>query len=263
MSLDNIYSLVDEAVAVQDVNMLETSTGGGVNTLPAGVYNCRLVEYLEIGKHISIYNGKPTGKPPALQAMITFEFYDTDGTASRIRSFPKNIFNNEKSAVKKLFDRMHAVYPTIMHIGHGLGKLFRMELEVFEKDGRSYNNMLWDTLVAPAKFDPNTGAPYEVPELDTSRVNIFLWNKPTIETWNALYIDGTNDKGKSKNFIQDKIQSAVDFEDSPLCMLLMGGGLPSLDAPVSNTVSTPAAPREGADVVQAPVAPVAPQAPVA
>ncbi|MES9280104.1 hypothetical protein ABEP46_12315, partial [Cutibacterium acnes] len=58
------------------------------------------------------------------------------------------------------------------------------------------------------------------------------------EDWDALYIDGKDDNGKSKNWIQDTLLSSPAFPGSPLDVLLHGGGkggaiseLPDLDTP--------------------------------
>jgi len=71
---------------------------------------------------------------------------------------------------------------------------------------------------------------------------MFLWNSPELEDWNALYIGGTTDDGKSKNFIQDAILAAVDYHGSPLAALLGSGSIPSLAVPSTPTAAPTAAP---------------------
>ena len=54
-----------------DVDMSETSKGGGGGRLlPAGYAMARLVEYIELGKQIETFQGKP--KAPALQFRLGF-----------------------------------------------------------------------------------------------------------------------------------------------------------------------------------------------
>ena len=110
------------------------------------------------------------------------------------------------------------------------------------------------------KFDPNTGAPVQMPALDASEVKLFLWGNPTQATWDSLHIEGTKDDGKSKNWIQEDMYLAVDFAGSPLDVMLNGAGIPApQDMQDPATPAAPAAPSAPA----APAAPTAPAAPVA
>ena len=111
-----------------------------------------------------------------------------------------------------------------------------------------------------------------MPELDASEIKLFLWNNPTKETWDSLYIEGTKDDGKSKNWIQEDMYKAVDFPGSALDIMLNAGSVPSPaamqtpTAPAAPTAPTaPTAPVAPAASVApaAPVAPVAPAAPAA
>ena len=78
-----------------------------------------------------------------------------------------------------------------------------------------------------------------------SAFRLFLWDVPSKEMWDSLYIDGTypakiDDKTKaviyperSKNVIQEKILSAVNFKGSPLADIIGEDALlelPSTDA---------------------------------
>lgn len=270
--LANLNTLVQGAVAVQKVDMTETGTGGAFESivLEKGSYNCQYIEYVEYGKRTPMYQGKPTGRPPVLNVKVGFLFHDGQGSSVRIRSLRLGVSNSEKAAFKKFFDRLN-MNGDIQHAAQKLGQGFRMEVDVIEKDGKKYNTMKLETLSPLPKFDPNTGDKIELPELKPEDVKIFLWDNPTQETWDSLYIEGTNEKtGKSKNFIQEDILQAVDYNGSPLQSLLEGG-IPSpesLQSAGSNGdgstgASTPApAPASAPSAPQAPAAPSAPTAPV-
>lgn len=257
--LANLQSLVQGAVAVQRTDMTETSTGGAFESivLEKGSYNCQYTEYVEYGKRTPMYQGKPTDRPPVLNVKVGFLFHDGQGNSVRIRSLRLGVSNSEKAAFKKFFDRLN-MNGDIQHAAQKLGQGFRMEVDVIERDGKKYNTMKLETLSPLPKFDPNTGDKIELPELKPEDVKIFLWDNPTKETWDSLYIEGTNEKtGKSKNFIQEDILQAVDYNGSPLQALLEGG------VPSPESLATPAPAAPTADTGAAPAAPVTPAAPAA
>lgn len=280
--LSQLAALVDESLETQPVDMRETSKGGGGferKVLEAGTYYLRFIEYVELGKRIPMQDGKPTGKPSQLNVRLGFVIYAA-GEQIMLNPYPMNISNNEKAKFKILFDRMNAK-GDIKHMAQCLGNAYSIELKKAQtKAGKDYNQLQFGTLAALPKFDPETGEAVKLPDFDESMLKLFLWNKPTKETWDALEIKGTNDKGVSKNFIQEDILKAVDYDGSPLQELLEGK-LP--EAPkVAAVPQAPTAPAEdtppfkdtppnnetGAASVApaaptAPAAPVAPQAPVA
>lgn len=258
--LDQLNALVDATIETQSVDMTETGTGGGEKIiLPKGPYNCRMIEYVEYGKIVPTHNGKPTGRPAALNTRIGFCFYGPNGEEVYVRSLKMPISNHEKANAKKLFDRMNYT-GTLKHLAQGLNKCFRMELDVQEKEGREYNTMKFETLSPLPKFDPETGEPIVLPEFDAEQIKLFLWSNPTKETWDALYIDGTDDKGKSKNFIQEDILKATDYEGSPL-QALLEGGLPMPPADVPDATATAQANPEAQAATQAAAAQAMPDAP--
>jgi hypothetical protein len=117
-------------------------------------------------------------------------------------------------------------------------------------------------------FDPVTKQPYAIPAASDELFKLFLWERPTKECWDSLYIDGTNETtGKSKNFIQNKCLSAKNFPGSPLEAMLMGLGMPTLaadcDNPDADSHEEPAQEATPAAVPAIPVAtPAVPTAPV-
>ncbi|AIW03092.1 hypothetical protein PM75_009 [Proteus phage PM 75] len=257
--LEQLNGLVETALETTTVDMTETSKGGGGSTiLENGTYYGHFLEYIELGKQLPTKDGKPTGKPAVLTVKVAFKLYSPTGEVAYIRPYPMAYSNGEKANFKKLFDRLN-LKGDIKHMAQKLGQAFKFEVtKETSRQGKEYNKINLETITGLPKFDPETGEAVKLPELDTSELRLFLWSNPTQETWDALYIDGTNDKGKSKNFIQEDILKAVDYEGSPL-QALLEGGVPNLEAPAPEAPSAPQAP--GAP--QAPTAPVAPMAPPA
>lgn len=221
LTLAQIQALANQAAEVAAVDMSETGTGGfNQEPLPAGWYLGRFKGYIELGKHSVEFKGKP--KPPVLQARLEFELYH-DGDVYNINTFGISIGNNEKAKAKQAFDRMN-YKQTAKHFAQLLGSAYMFEVTLDEKDGKKYNNINFATINPPIELV--TKQPYQLPPDDESTYRLFLWDLPTKEGWDALYIDGTNDAGKSKNFLQNKIISATDFVGSPLEQLLGGVALP-------------------------------------
>lgn len=269
--LNNLNALVNETVETQGVDHSITQQGGGNFEdvlLPKGTYYGRMVEYIELGKKIPMNAGKPTGKPAVLNVRTGFIIYTPDGGIKRINPFPMAVSSFEKAKFKQLFDKMN-VDGTLKHLAQALGKPMAFDIEQYTtKAGKTLNVINFAGTRPLPKFDPNTGAPIVLPELDEQFLRLFLWNNPTKETWESLYIE-------KNNFIQEDILAAVDFEGSALQQLLMGGvpspealapAAPSAQAPAGQSgagaVDTAAAPV-GVQTPQAPAAPVAPAAPIA
>ena len=265
--LNNIAALVNETVETQGVDHSITQQGGGNFEdvlLPKGGYYGRMVEYVEMGKQLPKRSGVPTGKPAAYFARPGFIIYTPDGGIKRINPFPMQISSFETSKFKQLFDKMNTD-GTMKHLAQALGKPMYFEVEQYTSKAGKVSNVINFAGTRPLpKFDPETGAPVVLPELDERMLRLFLWNNPTKETWESLYIE-------KKNFIQEEILAAVDFEGSALQQLLMGG-VPSPEAlapaaPSAGTVgvgnTNPAAAPATPQAPQAPEAPSAPIAPAA
>lgn len=259
--LDRINTVVEQYVEDEAIDFNEGSAGGG-RLLPEGKALGRLVAYVEFGPQLS--KAYPN-KPPQNRFKLGFaiwgkakngETYHTmEGNVMKpgiVRSKPINVTNdlNQKSGAYKLFKRMNPD-KTAKHFAQLLNHTFILPI-VHSEDGQGeqkkvYANIDLDNIMLAV--DPVTDAPYNVPEVtDESLFQIFLWNKPTKEDWDALYIEGKNDDGKSKNYIQETILSSPAFPGSALEVLLGGGAgivdtLPEL--PVEDTVGDlPEAPEE-------------------
>lgn len=262
------------AAQVKDVgiDMSEVSKGGqGRRLLPAGNALGRFVLYREFGKQAREFQG--VAKAPAMEARLGFILWgkgvpsgpDTpdnmyhsivDGVVKPglIESFGMSLGNNEKAKVKIAFDKMN-YKGTSKRFIELVGEPFIVPIKVVQpakKDAKPRNAIDWAGILPPN--DPISGQAYPVPEAKDEDYKVFLWDAPTQEDWDAMHIEGTNDQGKSKNFLQARCLEATDFEGS-LLQQLLGGNLPDIgmvereeeedeqpEAPAAAATTTPSVP---------------------
>lgn len=241
--------LVNKAKEIEDHS--EVQAGGDFEYEPpkAGRTLGRFIEYIELGKHVEMYEGKP--KPAAELVRVTFEFTMPDrikevevegGTkkiAERISmTMPKKF--TEKAKFFKLFKAMTYGRENITHMAEMLGEAFIFEIK-HNTSGEGEKKRTFANIYsagafgifAPRKVDDLAGTSEDIsaavpPAL--SPIRIFLWNVPTKETWDTLFIDGERDekqadgttKKVSKNWLQERILSATDYVGSGLEQLLTG-----------------------------------------
>ena len=224
----------------------EQSGGNFEKVLPEeGMGVCRFREYIELGVH-DTKSAKYPNKKPAKKARFVFELTTPkhvrevekeDGTKIKIPhilSVECVISSSSKSNFIKLFKQLnwHEKYT---HPAQALGDPFLVTIyhgwkkgDDPKKDKPSYANMMKDgayTLAPARKVDPLAGTVEElaVPEM-LNDIKIFLYDNPTQETWDSLFVDGTYEKdGKevSQNWLQEKILSSLDFKGSELQKLLV------------------------------------------
>lgn len=235
-----LQAVAQEAVDTYEVDLSEESTGGGGKLLPEGWAFARLVEYVEYGKQPREYKGE--SKEPALTFRMGFAIWGTppgqdvsyhneDGSPGIIRTYDMYHGNNVKSGTKIAFDKLnytgkHKQFFTM------LGEPFLLRIvhkESKDAQGKARTVHRLDLKQTMAPFEPTTGQPYNIPQVeDESLYKLFLWNNPTAEGWESIFIEGTNDQGKSKNWMQERCYEAVDFEDSALAQLLNGADIPDV-----------------------------------
>lgn len=252
MSHDMIAELAAKAAANED--QTETVSGGEYEFTPppAGKTIGRLVEYIEIGKQPQApYQGKP--KPDAEMVWIGFELLhpkknikeiEIEGEGKktvadfiRIRLSKKL---GEKAKFKKLFNKLQYGRGDKKHIAQMLGEAFILEVyhNKSEDGKKTYVNLDKDGeygISAPFIIDPLTDERKDVPVPAQIRpTRIFLWDFPNKETWDSLFIDGTRtvkvdgkDTEVSKNYVQEVIKSATNYEGSALHQML--SEVPELD----------------------------------
>ncbi len=267
--MSKLEQLLSQANAAAEtaVDMNEAQKGGG-RLLPAGYAFGRVVEYIELGMQPQEYNGK--AKDPALEVQLAFALYgegyqNEDGTPYVIRPYSFAISRNEKAKAFKLFKSLNW-QGTAKHFAQFMGQAFLVKIEhVKNKENKVSHKVDLDGFLPP--LDPVTKQPYPIPAARDEDLKLFLWDHPTKEAWDSLYIEGTWDDGKSKNRTQETILAAMDFAGSPLEQVLKGA-LPSLAVAAEaapNTVSTPAMPAPAVapanPVPEGPAVPAAPAAP--
>lgn len=264
--LNALQSQIQAAAAVASVDISETSTGGGGErvVLAKGKYLARLCEYLEYGVQPNHFDPKKDPKPICRLTFAVFPF-STDEQGNRIpgkfdepvfvRSSDFTISNHEKAGLKKVYSRLNwRNDATKNHVAFFLGEAFLVGVDKkTSKDGKREYNSLDANDINPA-LDAMSGQPYPVPALDDKAYRVFLWDVPTKEQWDSLFIEGSRDDGTSKNFIQDTMLKALNFVGSPLEQLLNGGA--TLPAPQLDAVAAPTATATA--VPAATVAPVVP-----
>lgn len=248
INLNALSSLVNATVAEQGIDQSVTQAGGNFADvlLPRGTYFGRFMEYIELGKKIPMHMGKPTGKPAVMNVRLGFIVYTPDGSIKRINPFPMSVSSFEKAKFKQVFDKMN-YDGTLKHMAQRLGQAFMFEVEQYtSKAGKTSNTIDFLSLRTLPKFNPDDGKPIELPALDEAGLRLFLFDNPTKETWDSLYIE-------KNNFLQEDILSAVNYEGSPLQQLLEG----AVPSPEALAPQAPAA----APTAPAPAAPVPPAVP--
>lgn len=212
-----------------------TKGGGGGRLLPAGYAFGRLVEYVEFGMQPQEFNGQ--AKQPALEVQVGFALWgegyqEEDGSPYVIRPYSFAISRNEKARAFKLFRALNWK-GTATHFAQLIGEAFLVKIVHVPKskaDKTLVSRVDLEGFLPP--LDPVTKAPYPIPEAADELYRLFLWEHPTIEGWDSLFIEGTRDDGTSKNFVQERVLGAVDYEGSPLQQLLGGAAGLTLPAPV-------------------------------
>ena len=254
--LNQIQQLANQQAEVSD-DMNEVSGSGG-KLLPQGAYLGRICEYIDLGTQPQEFNG--VAKDPAPQIRLGVALFgpnaqDAAGKPYVLRSYDITISRNEKANAYKAFKALNwKGDKNIKHFAQFVGQpfIFQVSVATNKTTQRQSNKIEWDKTTAAV--NPLDNSPYQVPELTDDYYRVLLWDFPTKEDWDALYIEGNRDDGKSKNFIQEKIMSALNFQGSPLQVLLAGAGINTLPSTPAQPATPPAQPQAAAPV-PAPAAP--------
>jgi len=236
------------------------------NLFDEGKTYVRFVEYVETGKQVGEFNGKKKTITPCrvgfqVLGIITKktpkgrieEYVDDEGktrdVAGILRPYDLTISSSAKSNFMKLFKKMRAGREEITHMAQMLGEAFKVDICTLKTTkGREYSSVRdadgeWH-VDPPVLEKENEDGDFVTVNLDSripqivneeEAVKLFIWEFPTKEAWDDLYIEGeyerkvkdadgkeTGEKEKvSKNFIQETIKSAKNFEGSPLQLLLL------------------------------------------
>lgn len=247
----------------------KTQTSFSRRVIPTGTVSARFVEYIELGLQPQPpFQGK--AKEPANEVRLTFELLGKDnirklddGTeiADRI-SVPMTIMLSDRAKYKKFFNAMAEAHPdkTFTAMPQMLGLEFQVQVIHEEgRDGNKYPRIVRDgnPLIFRAEKevrdeDDNVIGYNKIkvrPAIGKQR--IFLFNHPTKEDWDDLFIEGerevtdkvTGEKTNvSKNFIQEKIMAALNFKGSAVEAMLQDGLTQEDEDALSDTI------QEDADV---------------
>lgn len=270
IDVSSLLALANEA-AEYGPDMNEAVSGGsGARLLPVGNAFAVLIGVVELGKHPQEFNGK--AKEPADEVQLTFalmgqgfngeKYANDDGTPYIMRCYPFAMSRNEKARAFLTFKKMNwkgqaKSFPQL------LGQAFFLPIKQQPKsktDATPVSRPDLTGILPP--LDAMTGQPYPVPQVDPKLFHLFLWEKPTIECWDSIYVDGKYDDGESKNVTQGTITAALNFQGSPIQQLLLANGLP-IPSPrkARSKPATPSDPAAGTTPAAPPAAPpVAPPA---
>ncbi len=256
--------IVDQAANIDDQSAIKSFTSREV--IAEGACVLRFIGYVDLGLHDGgEWQGK--AKPDTDKVYLTFEVLRKDTIREvEIEGVKTTITDrvsvrvdkklSDKAKFKKLFNAMTYGRSDIKHMAQMLGESFlgRITHNV-SKNGKTYVNLTnadgtW-SLAAPYREDPETGERTKVSAPGPyNDIKVFIWDVPTKECWDDLYIEGTwvnitkNEDGtesteeRSKNFIQKQIMEAKNFDGSPIQQLLMGiDGLPTSEPVVEEKAS--------------------------
>lgn len=213
----------------------------------AGATPARLVGYVELGDQPQPdYQGK--AKPDHMEAMISFELLGKKHAKTiTVDGVEKVVYPlmHERIAVKSGDRAKFTKLLKAMDYGRGNTHMAFMLNDGFllrvthrevpatkDRKARTFANIYKDgewSVSAPRVFDPETDEerPVSVPEA-TVPLRLFLWDSPTMEMWNSIFIEGSyktkNEKGeeveRTKNFLQETIMKASNFAGSAVQTML-------------------------------------------
>jgi len=258
----------------------KTTEGGGDGYQPpaAGPCGLRFVGYFELGEHEKRW-GEQTKRVKQVQLVFELSgkhYPPRDGVPVRM-TITETESRHVKANLVRLFNKMN-YEGAATHFAELLGKAYRgrvyhREVEVGGAK-RVYAGLRNDdgySITPPVQevVDEETGdvtvKPVKVAEALTE-LKLFLWDNPDMEQWASIYIDGQyeerrDDNGKvvrparSKNVIQEKIQSALNWPGSPMQRLLEDGALALDEDAPQDPPQAPPAPAKKAAAEKAPPAP--------
>lgn len=247
-------ALLDQAKKTQLPDQTKAPAQHEFEIPAVGKTMARFIGYVEVGKRPQSFNGKE--KNPVREARLFFELngakhrkvikVEEDGKEVE-RTVTNRVFTTlpimttDKANFAKLFRAMRNGRDSITHMAQMLGEAFLITIvhnEVGEGDKKKvYANFKNDNgwlIEPPAVTDPISGETVNVPVPEPIQpLMLLLWDSPTKEQWDSIFIDGTrtvkDDKGVetevSRNWMQeDIIKNALDFEGSALNDLLHGLG---------------------------------------
>lgn len=241
-----IEELNEDGVELTDYT--QESSSGSYEPPAEGRHLARFVGYVELGLQPQRpYKGQ--AKDPAPEARFTFELVSpndlyevekdgekvTVGKTFRLNSMP--IKTGSKAKYRKLFNKMQGGREEITTPAQMLGEAFIIEIVHNKVEDKVYANMNKDGewLIKRPVIEEIDDATGDVNLKDISEkipqgsfLQCFLFDTPTLAQWESIFIDGTytkkNEAGEeeevSKNFIQETIKDALNYNGSAIAGLL-------------------------------------------
>lgn len=286
----NIQAAIQQA-AQQGPDMTKEAAGGGGDYEPPakGLCVATLIGYIELGVHESEWQGQKKRKE---KVQLIFELAGGKNNPKTLddgTKIPHRITITETKSLSakanffKLFQAMN-FDGTARHFAELLDRHFLCDVSHDERgegsNKRVYASLRTDsgyTLRAPLvqQGDVLAGDVTAVPVPKPPRVSdlrLFLWDFPSKEMWDSLFIDGEYEAkpaadgrpalpAKSKNVIQNKIKEALNWNGSPMQEILSAGGELNLDPLATPAAAAPAtAPAAVTETTPAPTPEAAPAA---
>lgn len=255
-------SILEEAKTLTDdlTDHNDVTAAGFDRVIPQeGTGFARLVSIVELGTHPQSFEGNPT--KPALEIRLGFEFLDekhlreievdeVKKTVGVMHYEKMTLKLNEKATFYKLFKKLQAGtdvknitglldQPFVFKVEHNKSKdgkttyaNIRSKLEgwlvldkmrdVYGKDGTADEERVIGTRDRTANVVPAT-----------FKHQLFSVEKPTLQQWESIFIDGTRTVKKkqedgstieveqTKNWVQEVIMSSLDWKGSAMEALLL------------------------------------------
>lgn len=253
MAANNKYrNKIDQYVEETGEDQSEEKVGGTFTPTPEGKGTARLVGYVELGDHFVKYKGEDKDYPEA-RVRLTFELSGKnfppreteDGDRPWLHNETLSISASTRSKFFKLFNILNDAHGNqYKHMAQMAADNVEMNFEVRHnvvgegKEKRTFVNV-WHggnwLIGAPEREDEDGEIIRKAVPEAISDTRIFLFNRPDIDDWNALYIEGQRDDGSSKNWLQELILNSQNYPGSALESLL--NDLP--DVPVGNDDDSP------------------------
>lgn len=268
LDVNQLLEGVDED---QWVESLESTIGGDYTPPPEGIALARITGYIDLGKHknakgkvkdqavlrLALFDPDPE-KPKGYTREVELDDGQKVKMGSNLTVNLPARSANAKSTMNKLFQKIAKALDIeakdgIIAPSKFLGKdiAVRIYHNTVKGDNgkadRVYVNIRDDNqdmeIRAPyfldREGDPDKSQPMVVPKDAHTEFQLFLWESPTPPQWASIFIDGEREvKGEdgtekkvSKNWIQERILSAENFEDSPVAAMLAAQGSSSKTLP--------------------------------
>lgn len=229
---------------LDSTDMSQTQSAPRAVLWPEGIYRGRVAEVIEYG----VQTQRPfqgTAKAPAEEVQLRIMLFPNaavkkalgdDVQPLMVRVWPFALYNSARSKSKQIFDAMNAGGDA-KNFREFIGEAFRFKLvtTTSSKDPKAKFQTIDLKSTLPA-IDEETLKPLNVPEVPDDKLILFTFNKPIKEMWDKLKVEGTREDGSSKNFIQDKIVSALNFKGSDVERMLKGE-VPTVKAATEATES--------------------------